>query len=121
LRLNLGPTRRSALQLLLTWDSLQSLGSDYRSRRENQAASFSCLRRFPQKHFPAAKQSTIHTMRLADQQTQWREIRKTMNSIIAKHGALTEAQLTSIADNLNTLNPTLDFLVGLTPRSPSVS
>jgi len=74
------------------------------------------LRRFPRKHFPAAKQSTIHTMRLADQQTQWREIRKTMKSIIAKHEALTEAQLTSITDNLNTLNPTLDFLVGLTPE-----
>jgi len=79
-------------------------------------ASFFFLRRFPHKHFPAAKQSTIHTMRLADQQTQWREIRKTMKSIIAKHEALTEAQLTSITDNLNTLNPTLDFLVGLTPE-----
>jgi len=56
-------------------------------------------------------------MRLADQETRWREIRiKTMKSIIAKHEALTEAQLTSITDSLNTLNTTLDFLVGLTPE-----
>ena len=39
-----------------------------------------------------------------------------MKSIIVKHEALTEAQLTSITDSLNTLNTTLDFLVGLTPE-----
>lgn len=37
-------------------------------------------------------------------------------SFIAKHEALTEAQLTSITDSLESINMTLNFLIGLTPE-----
>lgn len=55
-------------------------------------------------------------MRVAVQSTVVGKLEKPMPTKVNKNETLTEAQLTSINDSLNTINNHLDFLVGISPN-----